>query len=388
MVFAQKIFRTTLIISFSLSCAACNNNQTQTTAANVITVNKQADTNTLYLNSAIEPIKIINVIAPFDGVITQQAFDYGELLKKNKLLFIINSSQFNDTYQEALANYLKAKKDYSNNLSKMHGTEELKRLGIISDDDYMNYKNQIYDSSLSLAQATRKLQTLLTKTNNPINLANLNTNNAQAISNLLQNDIEQLKIYSPSTGIALLPTKNTSNTDNDTNKPLHLGDQVKAGQILLTVGDISGIILSVKINEIHINAIKSGQKAIITSDAFKDSLQGQVTHVDQQATQASGDSTPSFTVKITVSTITAAQLKDIHIGMSAKVALQISNPAAIKVPISAIIDKNGQAYVKRLDKNSQQFIEIPVVTGTTTLDAVVIQQGLNSGDEVLANAHR
>jgi multidrug efflux pump subunit AcrA (membrane-fusion protein) len=383
----RLVSRFILSILFVCLIVGCSHQKETSQNPATITVSKQANVDTLYLNGTIEPIKIISVIAPFDGTLTQKHFDYGELLKQGQELFWVDSSQFNDTYQEALTNYLKAKKDYASNVNKMRGTEELKRLGIISRDEYQSAQNQLYDSSLSLAQAKRKLQDILTKANNKnFNLTNLNIDNTAVINNLLQSNNNILKIYSPSNGIALLPTKSASSSD-DTNKPLHVGDQIKAGQILLTVGDISGIVLSVKINEIHINNIKVGQQATITSNAFKDTLIGHVTHVDQQATQDNTDSIPSFTVKIAVPSITDVQRKDIHVGMSAKVALQVTKPSTISIPLTAVIDNNGQTTVKVLDKNTKQFKQVPVVVGATSIDSVVIQKGLKPGDEVLVNAN-
>ncbi len=371
-------------ITLLLFSAACQQNKS-TSALTTITIKQQANIDTLYLDGTIQPINMISVIAPFDGVITQQYFDYGALIKKSQLLLTIHSSQFNDNYQEALANYLKAKKDYANNLSKMSGTEELKRLGIISRDEYLNDQSQVYDSALSLAQAKRKLQELLAKTNHYLDLSQLSATDSQAIAHIIQQPAELLRIYSPNDGIALLPAKSANNSD-DNNRPLQVGDQIKTGQVLLTVGNISGIILTVKVNEIHINDIRVGQQAIITSDAFKDTLQGKVTHVDQQATQDNSDNLPSFILKISVPTLTDAQRKMIHIGMSAKVALQITRPAAITVPLNAVITKNSQTFVKRLNKTTHNITEVPVITGATSLDAVVIQQGLKPGDEVVINA--
>jgi HlyD family secretion protein len=375
-----------LIMGFILLIASggCEENSklVNPDAATII-VNKQANVDTLYLNGTIEPIKIINVIAPFDGTIAQQGFDYGALLKKQQLMLVVDSNQFNDSYQDALSGYLKAKRDYANNQSKLRGTEELKRLGIISNDDYMATKNQVYDSALALAQATRKLQDLLQKANQPLDFAKFNINDTEMAASLLRTNSQQLKIYSPSTGIALLPAK--SSASDDANKPLQVGDQIKAGQSLLTIGDISGIILAVKIIEIHINDMQVGQTAIITSNAFKDTLQGRIIHVDQQATQDSSDSVPNFMVKIAVPTITDAQRRDIHVGMSAKIAVQITKPSAITVPISAIMTKNGQTVVTVLTKKTKQKKEVPVITGATSLDSVIIKQGLTPGDEVMIN---
>ena len=195
--------------------------------------------------------------------------------------------------------------------------------------------------------------------------------------------VNKLQILSPSDGIALLPNKTDNSEQSNADIRLTIGSQVKASQVLLTVGDITGITLTVKINELHINEIKLGQKAIITSDAFEDALNGTVTHIDQQATSDSSGNAPTFAIKITVPAITPLQRKIIHVGMSAKVALTIDKPATIKLPLNAVLNVDGKVSVKLLDKTTGKIKTVPVITGATTLDSVVIQQGLKAGDEVI-----
>lgn len=374
-----------LIFVITILCTACGS-KADNNAVTIITVKPEVHTNTLYFNGIIEPLNTYSIVAIADGVVVQKYFDYGEPIKKNQLLLVINSQQLDDNYQDALTTYIKAKKDYDDNQLKAQGTEELNRLGIISRDDYLSSKSQAENIKLSLLQTRRKLQNLLANINNPdINLNTLEKDNNVIMNKWLSMHVNSLRILSPSDGIALLPNKTDNSDQSNADIRLTVGSQIKASQVLLTVGDITGITLTVKINELHINEIKLGQKAVITSDAFEDTLNGTVTHLDQQATPDSSGNAPAFAIKITVPSITPLQRKIIHVGMSAKVALTISKPAIIKLPLNAVFNDNGKTWVKSVDKMSGKIKTVPVITGGTTLDSVVIQQGVKAGDEVMLN---
>ena len=70
--------------------------------------------------------------------------------------------------------------------------------------------------------------------------------------------------------------------------------------------------------------------------------------------------------------------------MSAKIEVQMPHPALIKIPIAAIIQRNGKAMVRVLD-NKENANWVPVETGHTQIDTVEIIRGLKAGDRVLVN---
>lgn len=377
-----KTIITIIFISLILSACSDKNNSPQT-----ITVALQSNTTTLNYSGTIQPIHVYTVDSPVDGTISQQFFDYGENVKAGQTLFQISSPQLLQDYQNALSDYLKTKKDYLNNQAQMQGNEQLKKLGLISANEYQSDKSNNFDLALAYSQATEKLQSILEKSsNNHLNLAELPINNLSAVTQALNQPFNNLKISAPNTGIALVPLKNPdSSTDNSS---LGIGSSVKAGQSLLTIGDISGLMITVKVNEVDINQLKVGQKAIITGDAFPNlSLTGEVTHIDQQAVSSDTDSVPTFPIKIIIPHITTTERNIIHIGMSADVAIQITQPANIQLPLSAVFEKNNQAMVNIIEPKTGKIISVPVVTGPTTLDSVAIIHGLNPGDKVINNAN-
>lgn len=370
----KKLF---LLIILLLIVSCAKNNSLQT-----ITVSTQANVNTLYLDSIIEPLKVYNVDAPIDGTIVQKNFEFGDNVKQGQILLVLKSQQLADDYQTALTDYLKAKRDFSTNQSQMAGTEYLKKMGIISEQEYQTSVSTNYDLNIAYNQAAEKLQNLLIKMGKSNDLSKLNADPKQT----LNQNFNTLNITAPHDGVALTPVKSGAQTStDDATTLLPIGSQIKTADNLLLIGDMTGISVAVKINESHINEIKDGQEAMITSDAFPGTLTGYVNCVVQEACSGDNTSAPNFPIKIIVPHLTDAQRKIIHVGMSAKVQLNISSTPAIKIPISAVMNQDGATTVKILDAKTAKPKVIPVTTGTTTLDSVEITNGLKDGDKVLIN---
>lgn len=375
---------------FSSGCGSSNNTKVDLENVQTITVALQPSAITLYFSGTVGPLKVMTVNSPVDGTVSQKLFEYGTEVDKDQLLLVLKSSQLAEEYQTSLTTYLKAKKDYLNNLTQLRGTDYLKKLGIISENEYITTQSTNFDLELGYNQAARKLQQTLEKMGNSVgNIMELHIEQVEAVHKALAQPADTLKITAPISGITLMPGKGSGGSDSSDSSGglLTVGSQIKSGQVLLGIGDSSGVSLLVKINEVNINNIKVGQPAIITSDAFPNiTLNGIVEHIVQQAVPSESGGTPTFPVNIIVAHLTDEQKKIIHMGMSAKVALQIQSRPAIRVPISAIIVDQGIPTVKVLDPKYDKIVTVPVVTGSTTLDTVEIQQGLKPGDKVVINA--
>ena len=201
-------------------------------------------------------------------------------------------------------------------------------------------------------------------------LEKLPLTNTQAIQSLLHQSPDIISIYAPAAGIALFP----ETTDND-KKTLQNSMIVKKDQALLSIGDLSSFSVVINVNELHINLLKVKQSATITSSAFPHyTLHGMITNLDYQAKQ--GDNgIPVFTARITVPNITDEQRSTIHVGMSARIAINIESPKQIYIPLDAVIEKNGRTYVQLMNKEGSLTLH-PVTPGITTENTVVIMHGI------------
>lgn len=370
-----------VIIIFSL--AACGEKNKVAPKTQVITVSSQPVSTSLFFTGIIQPLKTIVVTSPSDGVIDGVSFHYGDAVNVNQLLFTITSGKFQSDYKSALVTYIKAKTDYSNAESQMKESEFLHNNQLISNDDYKTKKTNFYNARLALLQAKDALSTLTkqsdVKKTNPYDLS---IEDADKITQILQaqNDLQTLRVTAPAAGVVLLPMKNDS--DNDSKK-INKGEQVKQGDLLALIGDLSGLTIHVNVNEFNINQIHPGQKVKITGAAFPEIvLDGEISGVDRQG-QASQGGVPMFPVEVKVSDLTEEQRRVIHVGMSAKVEIDMEEKTEITVPISAVKEKNGATYVRVKDEKTGNVQERLVRTGKTTENSVIIASNLKAGERIV-----
>ncbi|MCW5588531.1 MAG: efflux RND transporter periplasmic adaptor subunit [Legionellales bacterium] len=382
-----------MLIFFSLGLTACSSpNKTKSISTNIYTVSARDQVTPLYFTGTIAPLEIVNIASPVDGNVKKLYFRYGERVKKNQELLLLQSDKLMTDYQTALTSFLEAKDKYLASKVQMEGTEELYQAGLIPRNDYQNDKSNLADNYLSYTQAENKLKSILKNAkgflNEDADITQLNLEDEAEVQKALNVKLNELSIQASNYGIILMPIKEGGSSSDDSAKILREGSQVKQGQTLVSLGDFSGLSININVNEININAIKPGQAVKVTGVAFPDiTLDGKVMSIDVQAAAAeNGGGLPTFPVTIVVPHLTPQQQETIHIGMSAKVELFIQNGKQIMIPIKAIVEKNGQSYVQLVtSENPLKTQEVLVQTGQPEINDVVIKQGLKVGDKILVN---
>jgi multidrug efflux pump subunit AcrA (membrane-fusion protein) len=371
-----------LLVIFLNGCHSSSN-----TPAKTIKVEASQNTQTLYYSGIIEPIlayTIQNINA--DGVVKEKYFEYGTHIDKGQILFLITSNQLATNYQTAFTAYVKAKKNLADIRYQVQGEKELSKLNIVSKQEYMTSETQLFNAELDYDQATKNLYDIMEMAGiSKRKLNNLNSADPDAVTKALMNVPNKIKIISPMTGVALYP-KSTSLDNNASD--IKIGTSVKANEALVMVHSKEGIGVTIKVSQLDISQIRYNEKALITSDAFPGiTLKAEINRIDREATVPEyGGALPTFNVRVIVPKLTPTEYNAIRMGMSAEVAIQITVPKAIQVPISAVIMDNTQSFVNVIDPITLKIIKTPVQTGSTTQDSVEILSGLKNGDEVVSDA--
>lgn len=351
----------------------------------VMSVEARPLTSTLFYSGVIGPMKTMVITSPADGVISNMTFHYGDVVKSNQILFSISSEKFQTDYKAALTQYIKAKTEFENGKSQLRESEFLHKNQLISDDDFNAKKTGFYNAQLTMIQSKETLGGMLKQIDlKGFNLYDLKIEDIDKITQLMhaQNGSQQLVISAPLSGIILLPVKEDG-SDGEIKK-LAKGDQIKQGDVLGMIGNVDGLSIHINVSEFNINQLKVGQKVEITGAAFPDfTLQGEIAGLNHQG-QTSQGGLPTFPVEIVVRTLTPQQQAVIHMGMSAKVAIQTGGGAPeISIPIRAVVQKNGGTFVNVKDNQSGRIHEVAVKTGETSMDSVIIQSNLAAGDKIV-----
>ena len=373
------------------------------------TVSKGPVSASVTMVGKLQPLNKISVASSIEGIVNDVNFQYGGNVQKKQFLVGINASKLELAIADAKVEHLKAKEelkiliDWEKSLEVTRANRELNnaklaiekaeralshseslfKLEIISKNDFDSAKQTVFTAKQSYQTAKEQAGIILEKAND-INIL-IAKNKLEKTSTNLENleDLLNKKIITaPLSGVIMEPENSTQNS-----RKLHIGKETKPGELLLTIGDLSGFSINSNVDEVDVGKIKKGQNVIVTGDAFPDiSLQGKVSRISSQAGKNNGfGSVPTFDLVVTVKNINKKERKKLLVGMSATLEILIyQNNDALLLPVQAVqMIGNDKAMVRRKNDSQLNPEEIEVNVGRTTFDSVEILQGLSEGETVI-----
>lgn len=373
--------KNSIFVLLFLILAGCSS-EPQIKNGHLVKIEPQKLSNTLFYSGSIQPIRTVVIPSPADAAVVDVAFQYGDQVEAGQLLFKLSSTKFMTDYKTALTSYIKAKTQFTESQNQLREATFLHKNELISDDEFNAKKSAFYTAQLELIQAKDALKNLISQLDmhDSLNVYDLAITNIDQINKALhlQTNAEYLRIVAPTAGVVLGAMKN-----EDESKKVLKGDAVKQGDVLAVIGDMSGLSTRIKVNEMTVNQLKVGQKVHVTGIAFPDQvLDGEVKRLDRQG-EASNGGLPSFPVEIVVPKLSPLQQKLIHVGMTAKIEILIDEEPQISIPIAAVKERCDTSYVQVYDENKHRLKEVPISTGKTTIDSVVVLAGLKPGDRIV-----
>lgn len=375
-------------------------------------VSYQPLSDTLSLKSVIKPIRVINVTCPFTGSVENIFFEYGQAVEKGRLLVRMDKTEAEMQYRDAYAVAIKAEKRFhdlqnwehndqvvktrrSLTRSKMRldnykktfeETEYLYNKGFIPEKEYESARQQYASAKIDYEAAEHELAIIRAKgTGNNYKIARLEMENAKARLAEIERRLDLADVVAPVAGTIML---GTDTGRNKSEVKIVSGTPVSEGDILLSLGDTSGLSVEVDVDEIEVRKIRQGQKAHVSGEAFPGiTLEGLVTNVSSQAnTSRDHYQRPAFNVLIEIKDISPEVRGQIRLGITADVVIVVyDKPEAIQIPIQAVLMEDKGRFVTVKEKSSGLIKKVPVETGITTMDTVEIVSGLSPGDELIVN---
>lgn len=156
------------------------------------------------------------------------------------------------------------------------------------------------------------------------------------------------------------------------------------GKALLTVADLSTLIVKADLNQIDIAKVKLGQTVSLTLDALPGkTYSATVTKVAPASITPKGKEIDVFPVEATLSSADGA----IKPGMTADARIHIeSRPRVLSLPIEAVVKDHGKSFVTRVSNGKdgrQKSDRIEVAVGARNDRDVELQRGVAEGDKVV-----
>lgn len=386
----QKIF---LLIGCILVLASCHGDHAKKAEKKekIVVAQLQTPIQRLYFTGSLSPLETIPVISPVEGNIISRHFEYGERVEKEWLLFVIDSKTLAQEYRKDIKTYIQAKQSFDTKKVSFEGTKALYKAGVIAKNEYDDEKTAYENAQLDFLQAKFSLEKILKTANVDVSkvsskqIESLTLADTEKVNQLLERHFKHIEITAPGSGVALFPKKRESG-DGGVSGKVETGTAVKEGQLLLSIGDLSGLSATFNVSEIDIDKIQDGMPVRVTGSAFPHAtLKGYICAVSIQAVQ-NGDSSglSMYSVSTKIPQVDPEVMKKIRVGMTAKFEVDIKGTPRIMLPVNAIFQQNGKSFVKIVDPKGKLQIA-PVETGITTPTDVVIISGVKVGDKVVIN---
>ncbi|HPT66074.1 MAG TPA: efflux RND transporter periplasmic adaptor subunit [Candidatus Woesebacteria bacterium] len=197
-------------------------------------------------------------------------------------------------------------------------------------------------------------------------------------------------IYAPSTGIISNLSVASGVIISNTSSSIIVSTGTNSSQnsstvTSRTIGSITNPAgqyqATLSLTESEIVKIKSGQKVLITMDAFSDTtFTGEVLSVDVSGSSSSG--VTSYSVVVLLSDTD----KEIYTNMSVTATIIIDSQADVLLIPSTAIDtaSDGTATVRTY--NNGEEVTVKITTGSTNDNQTVVTSGLSEGDIIISSS--
>lgn len=377
--------KTLFILLFGMMMVGCQSKQQKPVShQKVVTVSEKPSVKRLFYGGSIRPITVNTITSPVDGEVSEINFSYGQIVHKGQLLVKISSNKLQNEFHEAVSSYLKNKESYHNSKVSFNGSEQLYKEKIISRQEYTQEKTALENSEMSYLDSKFKLEQLIKSVPGlAAKVKKIDLDDIKNIRTIFNENFDEISLRAQRNGIVLFPVKKSDSDSGD--KEIEVGSEMKKGQGLLSIGDLSGLGVVFDAGEMEINKLKPGQPVKVATPAIPSLvLEGNIDSVAVQAKVSSGYSdNAKFPVKIKVANIPDDVQKKLRVGMSVRVEVDLEKKPTIKVPLQAVKKVNGKTTVETYDPKTKKTHAREVDAGETSVKDIAILKGLSSGEHVI-----
>jgi len=287
---------------------------------------------------AIEPRTIVKISADIPGRVTHLAVHEGDDVKRGQLLLELDNTQYSASVQQTQASLVGARARFSEAQAnwKLAQTQYTRRKAlferkVISTQEMDTAENE-YAAARSAQDAAKE--------------------EVSRLSAALTGDRDRLSktIYkSPIDG------KITA-LNIEEGEIVVTGTMNNAGTQILTVSDISKMLVKADVDETDVVDVRTGQPAKITVDALPDtSFAGVVTEVGNSASRETNTTGAQGQTNFQVKVLFHDTVVAVRPGMTADVEIEVKRAdKALSVPIQAVVVRQPEDLKKRGTKKQAQ----------------------------------
>ncbi len=315
----------------------------------------------------VQPREKVEIKSKVAGQVERVFVEEGEMVKKGQLLLRIDATDFRRDNAQAQANVAKAQADIAmakNALEFAQLNLDRRRKGL----EGRGVAQIDVDTALSDVKSKQvALQT-----------AEVQLSGAKVALGASEDRLHYTQISSPMDGTVIA-------RGIEPGEVVVPGSQATfEGKPLLTVADLSVLIVKTDLNQIDVARVKLGQPVTLTLDALPGKkYEAKVTKVAPASTTPKGKDVDVFPVEATLVKADA----EIKPGMTADVRIHIeTKPNVLSLPIEGVVKEVGKSYVTKvvqLPKGGQSTEKIEVQVGARNDREIEIVSGVPEGETIL-----
>ncbi len=292
----------------------------------------------------LQPLNKVEIKSEVSGRISKIYAQEGDSVRRGKKLVELDKSLLLPKRDQSLSSQEQTKIKMENEKKNLERFEKLFQKGLIAQKEVDDLRVSYRVSQLNYEVAKSNLESI-------------------------EEDLKKTEIYSPISGIIISADKEEGEAISGTNSAAQ-------ATTIMTVADLSQMVVEVNVNEVDIGKLKSGQGAGIALDAFpEERFKGKIISIAPSSEISEGIVT--YLVKVKVD----KPERYLKPGMSAEVEIfAAKREDAILVPQSALQEKDGKNYLRI--KRGKEFKQVEVKVGLITEESVEIISGVKEGEEI------
>jgi HlyD family secretion protein len=283
----------------------------------------------------IEPRTIVKISADIPGRVVHLAVHEGDVVKRGQLLLELDNTQYDASVRSTQASLVasRARLENAEATWKMQESSYTRRKGLferklLSTQEMDQAENEYVRARTELAAAREEVSRMGALLSGERDKLSKTTYRSPIDGRVVSLNIEEGEI-------------------------VVVGTMNNPGTQVLTVADLSRMLVKADVDETDVVDVRTAQKAVIKVDALPDtSFEGTVTEVGNSATSANASAAASggetnFEVKVLFSQTVEA----VRPGMTADVEIEVRRAdKALAVPIQAVVVRQPEDLVPRGQK--------------------------------------
>ena len=238
------------------SCQQKDNDKKAVVSTRIITVKEKQPQIDLHYKGTLQPIQIESVVSPVEGRVKELKFTYGQYVKQGQLLALLKSDKLADDFDKSITDYFKQKNTYQTGQLAWQGAQMLYKAGVNPKSTYITDKTTQETNKLSFYQSRIALEKVLKKVHIKVaGVEKLTLASTQQVTEKFRSLFNSIPVTATGTGVALYPLPNQdgsssgSSGSSDSSGKLQVGTEVKEGQLMLSIGDLSGYTVEFNVSE-------------------------------------------------------------------------------------------------------------------------------------------